>query len=428
MKCVTLHLCSQHCHVGTRHGVSAGVRLDMLTRLRFKNWRSLRDVTIDLSPITVFIGANSSGKTNIVDALRFLQYSHTVGNRGIVGAIKYKWGGAEKIQTVGAPKDEPTEIEFSIETQVGPTPLTKCISMLFYGSETPLLRYSRRFTYGSEAWEETNDLPPIPDASPVKSFWPEDQSDPTDRRFAVEQFIHTYFTRRWQLFKELFDPKLTLPPETDPGNLYVIEEHGRNIIFMLDNMRFERPDLYEKLLEDISWLLNYVEGVETKQTEHEFSLLLREKSYHGLQAPSISAGTARLIAFLTAFYALDMDRSRVESASGQQFEGLTIPVNEMPGLVVIEEPDTALNPGILRNFVEQLRYFTTGEHPRQVILTTHNPRFLDYFEPEEVRVVERDEQGYTAVHHLPDHIREIWLDKYTLGEVWMTRSLGGLPE
>jgi len=43
----------------------------MLTQFGFKNWRSLRDVTIDLSPITVFIGANSSGKTNIVDGLRF---------------------------------------------------------------------------------------------------------------------------------------------------------------------------------------------------------------------------------------------------------------------------------------------------------------------------------------------------------------------
>jgi predicted ATPase len=100
----------------------------------------------------------------------------------------------------------------------------------------------------------------------------------------------------------------------------------------------------------------------------------------------------------------------------------------MPGLVVIEEPDTALNPGILHNFVEQLRIYTEGDAPRQFILTTHNPRFLDYFRPEEVRVVSRDENGYTTVSHIPDHISEVWLEDHTLGEVWMTRSLGGLPE
>jgi len=43
----------------------------MLKQLHLKNWRSLRDVTIDFTPITVFIGANSSGKTNIIDALKF---------------------------------------------------------------------------------------------------------------------------------------------------------------------------------------------------------------------------------------------------------------------------------------------------------------------------------------------------------------------
>lgn len=46
----------------------------MLTRLRFKNWRSLKDVTIEgLTPLTVFIGANSSGKTNIIDGLAFMR-------------------------------------------------------------------------------------------------------------------------------------------------------------------------------------------------------------------------------------------------------------------------------------------------------------------------------------------------------------------
>lgn len=51
----------------------------MLTRLRLKNWRSVKDATIDLSPITVFIGANSSGKTNILDAIRFKRDSLTKG-------------------------------------------------------------------------------------------------------------------------------------------------------------------------------------------------------------------------------------------------------------------------------------------------------------------------------------------------------------
>jgi predicted ATPase len=62
----------------------------------------------------------------------------------------------------------------------------------------------------------------------------------------------------------------------------------------------------------------------------------------GKEAPTISAGTARLLAMLTAYYALDVRLAQIQ----------------MPGLVVIEEPDTALNPWLLRNFVEQLRNYT----------------------------------------------------------------------
>lgn len=101
----------------------------------------------------------------------------------------------------------------------------------------------------------------------------------------------------------------------------------------------------------------------------------------------------------------------------------------MPGLVVIEEPDTALNPGLLRNFVEQLRNYTEDpERPRQFILTTHNPYFLNWFKPDEVRIVERDEQGYTSVQPISEAVRSILLDKYPLGEVWTTRAMGGVPE
>lgn len=402
----------------------------MINRLRFKNWRSLRDVEIDdLQPINVFIGANSSGKTNILDVLRFLQYANTRGNRGLVGAIRYKWGGKDKIRTLGIPKKEATEIEFSFQPRRDAPTITRQMRMQFYEHDTPLLNYSSKTIFDVDVVEqESIDLPVTPGKVEVFASW---EGDESDRDFAINSFVHSYMTRRWQIFKELFTPQLVLPPgESDPGDLYVVEENGRNIVFMLDNMRSQRPDLYQQLEEDAVWLLSHVDKLETRHTEREMSLIIRERMHGGLEAPSISAGTARLISILTAFYALDMETTPVDSLSGTHFENWTIPLNEMPGLVVIEEPDTALNPGVLRNFVEQLRYYTRGKYPRQFILTTHNPAFLDYFEPEEVRVVTRDEQGYTQVNRIPDSVKQIWLDdeEHTLGEVWLTNSFGGLVE
>ena len=45
----------------------------MITRLEIRNFKSLRDVTLDLGPMNLIVGANASGKSNFFDALRVLQ-------------------------------------------------------------------------------------------------------------------------------------------------------------------------------------------------------------------------------------------------------------------------------------------------------------------------------------------------------------------
>ena len=45
----------------------------MITRLEIRNFKSLRNVTLDLGSMNLFVGANASGKSNFFDALRVLQ-------------------------------------------------------------------------------------------------------------------------------------------------------------------------------------------------------------------------------------------------------------------------------------------------------------------------------------------------------------------
>lgn len=44
----------------------------MLKKLILKNWKSFKYAELPIDPLTVLIGANASGKSNIVDALEFL--------------------------------------------------------------------------------------------------------------------------------------------------------------------------------------------------------------------------------------------------------------------------------------------------------------------------------------------------------------------
>ena len=59
----------------------------MLTSFRVQNFKSYRDVTLALAPLTVLIGANASGKSNVIEALRLLSWI-AAGNR--LGSITHE--------------------------------------------------------------------------------------------------------------------------------------------------------------------------------------------------------------------------------------------------------------------------------------------------------------------------------------------------
>jgi predicted ATPase len=391
----------------------------MLTRLRFKNWRSLHDVEIkDLTPITVFIGANSSGKTNIIDALRFHRDSYLKGILRVVSETGYT-----RILTNALENSADVELEFTYKLDdLSSYPIIDRQLLRFDKRDVPF-RLSRRLYEGDallldEPWRE------LPSRDVVESsayFRTKEQKQLEQREREVSNYILRFVLKRWQILSEHFSPPLTLAG-SEGGDLYTIESDANNTLLILDFMRRVYPDLYEHLQEDLTWMLQHVTGLEMWQDvgTRDLEMVIRETEK---VAPTISAGTARLIAMLTVIYALDMPQEI-------SFFGNQEPLKpSMPGLIVIEEPDTALNPWLLSKFVEQLRnYVDRADRPRQFILTTHNPAFLDLFERKEVRVVERDAQGYTTVKEIPEYVEEIWLDKYGLGEVWTTNSFGGLAE
>jgi predicted ATPase len=395
----------------------------MLTRMRFQNWRSLKDVTIDnLTPITVFIGANSSGKTNIIDALRFRRH---IAKHGVVDAV-YTWGEYYDLRTVGL-ADEPIEIGFSLRPNPESKLLSQLTSITFEGRQVPFI-FGRKFLEDDVVVDEYAPL-----EMPLKGGIgkPEVFAILDEVAYKLHQTQEKYFgnwvQNRWQILTENFNPPATLPLSFGSADLLTIEPDARNTALILDFMSQAFPEVYKSLEHDLAWLLDHVHKIRVNRNDRETRIRIEEVSLRYGHGPTISSGTGRLIAMLAAYYALDMNQ---EAA----IEGENLPpqfvhsVAQMPGLVVIEEPDTALNPGLLERFVEQLRNYTEGEHPRQFILTTHNPYFLNYFKPEEVQVVERGEDGYTTVKPFDAKIAARWLEKdFALGDIWTSRVVGGVP-
>ena len=92
-------------------------------------------------------------------------------------------------------------------------------------------------------------------------------------------------------------------------------------------------------------------------------------------------------------------------------------------MVCIEEPELSLHPDILKSIAELL---INASGKTQLIITTHSDALVsalsDY--PESVLVCERNDTG-TKLRRLEKNQLDLWLKKYSLGDLWRMGELGG---
>lgn len=401
----------------------------MLKSVKFVNWRSLRDVTVELGPITVLVGANSAGKTNIVDGLKFQRDSHTDGILDSVMRLTAdRIAHIEPKQTtvLARPSAQIVEIALTVSLpQVSNEDVEDRLRLRFDPAKLPRFDYGVSISEGGQLLDDSGfeSMPPFDIAGKAINI----ANPPQYRRSReIKEQLARYYMRRWQILSENFSAEMEMSGKAG-GDRYVVESDGRNVPLLLELMQSSYPDVYANFVDDVHFVLGHVSELSVRRQRENLDLrvFVVEREL-GRSSPTISAGTSRAIAMLVSLHALDMPQ-KVEPSSFPPRDDGTIPPS-FPGLVIVEEPDTALNPGVLDRLVEVLRRITEGPNPRQIIMTTHNPTFLSYFAPEEVRVVERDENGDTQVYPIRADTLEGLESIKTLGDVWLTRALGGIAE
>ena len=98
----------------------------------------------------------------------------------------------------------------------------------------------------------------------------------------------------------------------------------------------------------------------------------------------------------------------------------------------IDNIDTALNPQLCRDLIEQLADLAV-KHDKQALITTHNPAILDglnlHDDEQRLFVVSRNDEGHTVTERIKLKPKvEGAPFKYKLSEMWMRGIIGGLPE
>ena len=99
------------------------------------------------------------------------------------------------------------------------------------------------------------------------------------------------------------------------------------------------------------------------------------------------------------------------------------PIEYRPLVILLDEPELGMHPYAITLLASLMRQASVDT---QVIVSTQSSLLVDHFEPEDVIVADRVDGG-TQFTQLESTKLSVWLEDYSLGQLWEKNQLGGRP-
>jgi predicted ATPase len=389
----------------------------MIKSIHIKNYRSLRDVYLEPGLLNVFVGPNASGKSNYIDALKFLTH---LSNVGLEKTLADRGGFREVFW-----KGETTEstIEFDVTFELpssGEPPKSGQYLLIVEGSQRGLITVKRellriknddgivdvidmqsghgiaRHLDGSKAF----DAPGNPASSALEINLP---------TWAGTTF--KTLLASWHFYALLPVAMKQIKPFARANFL---AEHGENLIEFLTTLKTSYSESFRQIEQVVKDTFPGVEQLIPEPNQQGQVLLTSREKF--LKTPITAWNMAEGELAFIAFAALILSPGELGSV-----------------LTCVEEPENHLHPRLLETLMELLRqteskFIAEGQGAAQIFVTTHSPYLVDRLNVDELIVVEKT-KGETRFSRPKDktELKElISRDEQGLGELWFSGALGGV--
>jgi predicted ATPase len=379
--------------------------------LRVGNYRALGNVELrGITPLTVLLGPNGSGKSTVFDVFNFLSECFQFG-------LRHAWdrrGRAKELKTRG--QTGPVVIELKYRERPGSPLITYHLAVdeesgkVLVAEEwlswrrgkqvgRPFKFLDYRRGHGSAISGEE------PDESDRRVDTPLRSSDliavntlgqfaEHPRVAALREFITDWYVS----YLSIDDTRGQ--PEAGPQER--LSKTGDNLSNVIQYLKEQHPDRLDHMFEVLRRRVPRLEKV-VADPMPDGRLLLQIKDApfdRPVLSRFASDGTLKMLAYLIVLYD-----------------------PEPPQFIGVEEPENFLHPRLLPELAEECRAATDRS---QLLVTTHSPFFLNGIRPEEVRVLYRDEKGYSQAVRASEirGIREFVDAGASLGHLWVEGRLG----
>ena len=378
----------------------------MITQFRVQNYKSLRDVSLMLTPVHVLIGPNNSGKSSILEAIQALCRSV---DYPLEQAFAGRWKGRELVWN-GSANDN---ISFDAVVREGPGSFEYVLECNFLPSQTEraVRVASETYRVDSKLDLETEHQPPFTLPCSVASLTPTD-GRASSSQIAAAARIHRSL-RGVHYYR--FDARLlSLPTAPDFNRRFRMDATGFGLALCLDDiLGFDR--------ERFADLESRLRGIfpEIKSIKLLPEPAFRAPQDHSASTPMLQMSDGKGIYFEMAHSASLVPASQASDGALLVLAYLAVlALPKPPHIVLFEEPENGIHPRRLNNIVGIFREIVSEHRDTQLILTTHSPYLLDLFNSEEVTVcTQKDGQAKTAGLSDSQIVRD-QLDIFSLGEIW----------
>jgi predicted ATPase len=397
-----------------------------IKKIKISNFKSFKDVEVELGNFNVFIGANASGKTNFIQIFRFLR---DLAIHGLENAISLQ-GGIDYLRNINL-KDKnefslevvlddeylsliiyallnlPFKQKIEIEAKVYETTYKFGVEFIKKGKNFEMTEnkvIQKFYVFKSESKEKIDEGEiifsidggrlKIEDIKlenlPVQEEFLKigESLDVLLRFFKPFEFLVSESDNSFRVlvspnpdnfFKNIlicdFDPKLSKKAIPISGKLE-LEEDGSNLAIVIKNI-ISNEDNRKRLSKLVKYVLPYVEDFDIeKLADKSIILKLKEKYNKSIDLPSsfISEGTINIIGLVIALF---FDKRNI---------------------VIIEEPERNIHPHLISKIVDIMKDVATNPtEKKQIIITTHNPEIVKHAGLENLFLVSRDKEGFSVV-------------------------------
>ncbi len=389
----------------------SGPKPPRIEYLRVQNYRALQDVELkNITPLMALLGPNGSGKSTVFDVFNFLSECFQYG-------LRHAWdrrGRARELKTRG--QDGPIVIEIKYREQPNTPVITYHLS-IDEGSRGPVVeeewlqwrrgkQVGRPFRFldykrgqGRAASGERPDEQDQRVETPLRSadliaVNTLGQFAEHPRVAALREFITGWYVS----YLSIEDARGQ--PEAGPQER--LSKTGDNLPNVIQYLKEQHEDRLDQIFQALRQRVPRLEKVEAEPMQ-DGRLLLQIKDVpfdRPVMSRYVSDGTLKMLSYLVVL----MDP-------------------EPPPFIGVEEPENFLHPRLLEELAEECR---AASERSQLLVTTHSPFFLNGMKPDEVRVIYRNECGYSEVQQASEvpGIREFVEAGASMGHLWMENHLG----